>query len=145
MILKYTKIHKPAVIDIYYQASLVAHPFLDREFIVKTKIDVRDIYLAAVETWVFSQDEGIVGFISLMGNEVVALFVEPASHGQGFGKQLMDKAVSEKGDLVVDVFEKNAIGRKFYSRYGFTFKSKYLHEPSQQTCLQLMFQASNRK
>jgi putative acetyltransferase len=77
-----------------------------------------------------------------MGNEVAALFVDPSHHGRGFGRQLMDKAVEEKGDLKVEVFELNTIGRQFYARYGFVFKDKYLHEPSGQMCWQLIYERS---
>jgi len=61
-------------------------------------------------------DNQVVGFIVLIGNEIVAIFLQPEHHGKKIGKLMMDKAQEQHGDLEVEVFEKNSIGRKFYSQ-----------------------------
>jgi len=46
------------------------------------------------------------------------------------------------GDLVVEVFEKNTVGRKFYSQYGFTLVEKKVHEQTGESLLRLEFIAN---
>jgi len=67
------------------------------------------------DTWVAELEGEVKGFIALMGNEVGAIFLQSECHGQGLGKALMDKAQKLHGDLEVEVFKENTIGRKFYS------------------------------
>ena len=79
-----------------------------------------------------------------MGNEVGAIFLQPDCHGQGIGKALMDKAQGLHGNLEVEVFEANTIGRTFYSKYGFEHLEEKLHEPTGQQVLRLKFTANKR-
>jgi putative acetyltransferase len=65
-----------------------------------------------------------------MGNEVGAIFVHPSHHGQGVGCGLMDKARELRGELEVEVFTDNTIGRAFYDSYGFEFLEEKVHEPT---------------
>ena len=81
--------------------------------------------------------ERVVGFVSLMGNEIGALFVAPAFHGQGIGRALVDHARELRGEMEVEVFQANAIGRSFYDRYGFEFCEEKRHEATGQTLLRL--------
>lgn len=84
-------------------------------------------------------DGQVIGFVALIGNEVGALFVQPACHGSGAGRALMDKAVELCGDLEVEVFKKNDIGRRFYARYGFEPMQETLHEQTGNTLMRLKF------
>ena len=139
MILEFDPAHTDAIVDIFYKASLLAHPFLDHDFLEQEKINIREIYLPNVKTWVFENEGGVIGFVSLLKNEVMALFVDPQHHALGYGRALMDHAVGEAGDLEVVVFKNNAIGRRFYERYGFKFMTEFIHEPTQQMCHRLIY------
>ena len=122
----------------------MAHPFMTDEFIANERKNVAEIYLPNTDTWVIKFDEEVKGFIALMGNEVGAIFLQPEFHGKGVGKALMDKAQELHGDLEVEVFKENSIGRKFYSQYGFEFLEQKLHEPTGQQVLRLKFTANKR-
>jgi len=122
----------------------LAHPFMTDEFIANERKNVAEIYLPNTDTWVIEFDEEVKGFIALMGNEVGAIFLQPEFHGKGVGKALMDKAQELHGDLEVEVFKENSIGRKFYSQYGFEFLEQKLHEPTGQQVLRLKFTANKR-
>ncbi|MGO1117288.1 GNAT family N-acetyltransferase [Rhodovibrionaceae bacterium A322] len=141
MITSFTHDQCDAIVEIFYRASLLAHPFLTEEFLQQEKTNIRDIYLPNVETRTYQKNGQVLGFISLLDQEVMALFVEPAQQGQGIGTALMDRAVIERGDLEVVVFNNNPIGRAFYKRYGFTYLNEFEHEPTGQTCLRLRYQA----
>ena len=51
--------------DIYYGASLIAHPFIHPAFVGKNKQRVRDEHLPLNESFVYEQHGGILGFIFL--------------------------------------------------------------------------------
>ncbi|WGK68757.1 GNAT family N-acetyltransferase [Candidatus Haliotispira prima] len=93
------------------------------------------------ETWVVEIDNEMQGFIALIGNEVGAIFLQPLYHGKWIGKMLMDKAQELRGDLEVEVFKENSIGRKFYLQYGFQHLEEKLYEPTGQQVLRLKFTA----
>ena len=53
----------------------------------------------------------------------------------------MDKANELHSSLEVEVFKANAIGRKFYSKYGFELLEEKHHESTGQPLLRLRFVA----
>jgi putative acetyltransferase len=108
-----------AVLDAWYEASLVAHSFLPPDFFVAERRELADRWLPASETYVAERDDRVVGFLSLVGDEVGGLFVHPDHQRQGVGRALVDHARSLRGTLELDVFEENEIGRRFYAAYGF--------------------------
>ncbi|MEM7103735.1 MAG: N-acetyltransferase [Bacteroidota bacterium] len=139
MIREYQSADLESLLNTWYQASLVAHPFLEDAFLQKEKQMIQDVYIPNTKTWVY-EDEGIVvGFIAMMDNEVGAIFVMPNKQGRGIGSQLMNWAAQMHSTLEVEVFEKNKIGRGFYKRYGFRFLSKNMHEETGNTLLRLKY------
>ena len=56
----------------------------------------------------------MVGFISLLGDEVGGLFVAPTWHRQGIARALVDHARASRDHLELEVFEANEIGRAFW-------------------------------
>lgn len=132
-----------AVLCSWETATRLAHPFMTDEFIAQERINVAELYIPNTDTWVLEIEGEVVGFIALIGNEVGAIFLLPKYHGQGAGKALMDKAQELHGDLEVEVFKANSIGRKFYSRYGFKHLEDKFHEPTGQPLLRLKFTGKN--
>lgn len=130
MIRKYRVPDCDAIVNIYTAASRLATPFLSDAFIRQECENIRTIWLNQAETWVFETGDVAVGFISLIGHEVGAIFVHPDHQGNGIGRALMDYAASLRNELVLDVFKDNEIGRRFYDRYGFQFEYEHFHEPS---------------
>ena len=128
-----------ALLAVWEGASTLAHPFLSKSFIEKEKLNIPNIYLPNADTWVLLEQECVVAFIALIGNEVGALFVSPNHHRKGFGKALMDKARSLHDSLELDVFKENVIGRCFYDGYGFTFLRESVHEDTGQPVLRLRY------
>jgi putative acetyltransferase len=130
-----------AVLSAWESATRLAHPFMTDAFIAQERENVAELYLPNTDTWVVELSAEVKGFIALMGNEVGAIFLQPECHGRGAGKALMDKAQAIHGDLEVEVFKANAIGRKFYARYGFEQLEEKLHEPTGQQVLRLKYTA----
>jgi putative acetyltransferase len=139
MIRTYQASDTETILDTWYQATTLAHPFMKEAFLEKDKNNIREIYLPNTLTWVFEKDDQLVGFISMMKNEVAAIFVRPEFHGQAIGTQLLNLVAEKHEELEVEVFEENVIGRSFYKKYGFQFKKRHLHEPTNQFLLRLKY------
>ncbi len=131
------------VLSAWENANKLAHPFLKEEFVDQVRKDIPALYLPNADTWVIEdEDENkVVGFIALIGNEVGAIFLQPEHHGKKLGKMMMDIAQQLNGDLEVEVFEKNSIGRKFYEQYGFKQIDEMDHEASGEHVLRLKYTA----
>lgn len=136
---RYKESDLEGVLSVWENASKIAHPFLTEDFLAQERIDIPEIYLPIADTWVLEVAGVVVGFIALLGNEVGAIFLDPAHHGKKLGKLMMDKAQELHGDLEVEVFEKNLIGRKFYTQYGFEFLEEKTHEATGERLLRLKF------
>ena len=137
MIREYQNQDLDDLLDVWYRASLVAHPFFDDAFLNQERRSIAEIHLPAAETYVYLEDGRVVGFIALMGSEVGAIFVHPSLHGRGIGRALMDHARALCGELELDVFADNKIGRRFYNRYGFTQVGEEIHEPTGRRLLRM--------
>lgn len=141
MIRQYAPSDLHDLLEAWAAASEIAHPFLSEEFLTSERENIPNLYLPNAETWVFEADGRVVGFIALIGNEVGAIFVHPIHQKLGIGHQLMDKAKELRGDLEVEVFAANSIGRAFYSKYGFVLIEEKVHEPTGQELMRLRFAA----
>ncbi len=89
---------------------------------------IADRWLPASETLVFEVEGRVVGFLSLVGNEVGGLFVHPDHHRRGIGSALLDRARSMRSVLELSVFEDNPIGRAFYEGHGFAEVGRRMNE-----------------
>ena len=130
------------VLSSWENSSRVAHPFLKEDFLVQERKNIPDMYLPNADTWVIDIEKKVVGFIALIGNEVGAIFLQPDHQGKKLGKLMMDKAQKLHGDLEVEVFKKNSIGRNFYAKYGFKLIEEKIHEPTGEQILRLKFTAN---
>lgn len=129
------------VVDVWAAASAVAHPFLSDAFLEQERHNIRHIYLPRAETWIWEADGRVVGFMSLLGNEVGALFVEPEAHRTGIGRTMIDHARALQGALEVEVFKDNGLGRAFYAKCGFEVLHHKTHEPTGFELIRLRLEA----
>ena len=51
MIREYRESDIEELIDVWFEASSMAHPFLTREFMEKEKIKIREVYIPNTKTW----------------------------------------------------------------------------------------------
>ena len=137
MIRKYNEIEIPTLIDIWEEASTLAHPFLDAEFTQMVKKAMTEMYLPNSDTWVYIESDEIKGFISMAENEIGGLFVKPNHHSKGIGTSLVNHMKQFHKELEVEVFELNKIGKPFYEKYGFKVFKEYIHEGSNQNVLRM--------
>ncbi len=143
MIREFRETDEEAIIDVWFAASQIATPFLSETFLEEERDNIRTIWLPKAESWVFEVAGTVTGFISLIDNEVGAIFVHPNYQGRGMGRALMDHAVSLRGSLYLDVFRENAVGRRFYERYGFRLDHEHIHAQTGYTQMRLVYRSSD--
>ena len=138
MIREYRPSDNTDILLTWEAASAVAHPFLSEAFLEQERHNIPNVYLPNAETWVWqtepTPEQGgparVVGFIAMLGNEIGAIFVDPAYQRSGIGRALLAHVRELHGTLQVEVFTKNALGRAFYDRSGFELLEYKLHEPT---------------
>lgn len=135
--------HKPsdlgAILNVWLQASTLAHPFLKDEFVETVKKAMRETYIPNSETWVYVENSVILGFIGMQGNEIGGLFVLPIHQSKGVGRTLVNFILEQHDQLEVEVFEKNKIGIPFYTKFGFTTYKQYIMEETGEQVFRMKF------
>ena len=121
MIRMFTPADEDAVIKIWLDASKLAHDFVEPGFWENMEEQVRTQMLPRLEVWVYDDDMTgeVVGFVSLNGNYVEALFVEPDRQGEGIGFQLMEQVKKKHREIELSVYKENPASVAFYERQGF--------------------------
>jgi putative acetyltransferase len=140
MIRLYQESDMKEIIDIWYQASLLAHSFLTEIFLEEEKNNLHNIFIPNSQTWVYEEGDMVIGFIALQGNEVGGIFIHPSKQRLGVGRALMDKANCLHDVLELEVFEKNHQGRSFYAKYGFLPIRKYKDKTTSEVMIRLRYE-----
>ncbi|MBN9219729.1 MAG: acetyltransferase [Mesorhizobium sp.] len=116
----YEQADNARLVEIWLAAVRATHLFLTEDHIQFFLPLVRDEYLPALEVFVALDETGqSSGFAGLSGSKLEMLFVDPASHGSGIGRRLVDHAAVLKGRIEVDVNEQNPGAVAFYRKLGF--------------------------
>lgn len=108
--------------QLWLETSLRAHPFLPPDEQQRQALAMRSDYLPHSETWVITGDNPAVpplGFISLIGRHIAALFIHPGHQGRGLGSRLLEHAKSRHSSLTLNVYSRNADAIHFYEYHGF--------------------------
>lgn len=127
------------VLDVWYRASVEAHSFLSEAFFESERRHIAEQWLPASETSVFELDRRVLGFVSMLGNEVGGIFVDPEYQGRGVGRALLDSVAARRPYVVLDVFEANHTARGFYRTYGFHATSAGTDETTGLPVIRLRF------
>lgn len=127
------------LLDTWQRAAVEAHSFLPDSHFVEERRMIAEEFLPASDTTVFELEGAVVGFVSMVGNEVGGLFVDPRHQGKGIGRALLDRALLTRANLELGVFEQNTIGRRFYDRYGFSITERRIEEGTGEPELRMRF------
>ncbi|MGN7410275.1 N-acetyltransferase [Sporosarcina sp. SAFN-010] len=121
-----TEINK--LVEIWYEGSLIAHDFIDRNYWKSKQSEMEEKYLPMSETYVVSNEKDIVGFLSMMDNYMAALFIDVKHQGSGYGKGLLDFIKSQRENIQLNVYKKNNNAVDFYLKNGFVIIEETLDE-----------------
>lgn len=108
-----------ALFDIWKRAVLATHRFLTPDDYAEFCVQVEQLYLPLAELEVVEADGAVVGFLGMSDSKVDSLFLDPAVHGRGVGRAVMEAVFARHPLVTLDVNEQNAGARAFYERLGF--------------------------
>jgi putative acetyltransferase len=110
----------PRLFEIWRTAVEATHAFVAPEHLTIIATQVREQYLpAAVLHVAVDADDHPMGFMGVTEGMIDSLFIDPAYHGRGIGRALIEAARTPGRTLTVDVNEQNVGARRFYERLGF--------------------------
>ena len=79
-----------------------------------------NVLLCRGETWVARLDGHVVGFLTLIGDDLDQLYLRPGHYRRGIGSLLLTKAKERSaGRLHLFTFQRNERARAFYEAHGF--------------------------
>lgn len=138
MIRTYRETDLEEMVRIWYDASVIAHPFMLASFWASHKSVMKEKYLPLAENYVFEQEGKVMGFISLVGEKVCALFIVPEAQERGTGKALLEYAKVLKGRLSLKVYRDNRRAIIFYEKSGFKAVGKEIDDHT--GCVQVLME-----
>lgn len=138
MIRNYRETDLEEMVGLWYDASVLAHSFIPSSFWALNKIAIKEKYLPFGENLVFEEEGKVVGFISLVGERICALFVAPEMQGKGIGRDLIEHAMILKGNLALRVYRENENALRFYEKRGFVTVGEEIDEFT--GCVQILME-----
>lgn len=137
MIRKYKNSDLEQLLESWYRSAKIAYSFFEEEYFTQERKNIKEIYIPNTETFVFEKDGVVIGFIAMIEDEIGGLFVHPEFQGLKIGKQLVDFCFETRNSLIVEVFENNKIGRRFYDKYGFKEYDRYLYKDTNEIMIKM--------
>jgi putative acetyltransferase len=94
------------LVNIWYEGSLLAHDFIEQNYWKSQQKAMRETYLPMAETYVITEENKVVGFISMVDNYLAALFVDYQYQGKGYGKRLLHFIKEKREQIDLKVYQK---------------------------------------
>lgn len=119
------------IMDIWIKSTIKAHDFIDKEYWQNNYDTVKNVYIPMSDTFLYEDEEGIKGFVSIINNEFIgALFVDINFQGNGIGKDLINYVMNKYKDLKLAVYKENKIALGFYTNVGFKIVQEQINDDS---------------
>ena len=127
MIRKLRKTDLDEVAYIWLHTNKKAHDFIAETY-WDEHFEMVEGMLGDAEIYVFEEQGQIKGFVRLDGEYIAGIFVREKEQSLGIGKQLLDFVKSLKGQLKLNVYQKNERAIKFYTREQFEIQDEQTDE-----------------
>jgi putative acetyltransferase len=106
--------------EVWHASVLATHDFLAESDLAEICVLVRRDYLPHHGfTVAVDEDDRVIGFLKVEGNEIDSLFIAPAFRGQGLGRRFLVEAAPRAADLEVEVNAQNSQAVGYYEAMGF--------------------------
>lgn len=121
------------IMEIWKESTIDAHRFIPQEYWLESYNIIKEKYIPIAETYVYSEENEIKGFISILNGEYIgALFVDVNCQGKGIGGKLIEYAKKEYDSLALAVYSENKNAVNFYKKYGFIKKYEQSNEETKE-------------
>ena len=127
MIRKLRKTDLDEVAYIWLHTNKKAHDFIAETY-WDEHFEMVEGMLGDAEIYVFEEQGQIKGFVGLDGEYIAGIFVREKEQSLGIGKQLLDFVKSLKGQLKLNVYQKNERAIKLYTREQFEIQDEQTDE-----------------
>lgn len=127
MIRKLRKTDLDEVAYIWLHTNKKVHDFIAETY-WDEHFEMVEGMLGDAEIYVFEEQGQIKGFVGLDGEYIAGIFVREKEQSLGIGKQLLDFVKSLKGQLKLNVYQKNERAIKFYTREQFEIQDEQTDE-----------------
>ncbi|PWC12319.1 N-acetyltransferase [Brenneria roseae subsp. americana] len=136
MIRAYREQDLASLMSLWLESTTLAHPFINEEYWRESAGQVRDVYIPQSQTWVYEEQEQIIGFISVLDACFIgALFVEQRFHGKHIGAALIRHVRQYFPLLLLEVYQRNERACAFYRKQGFVVAAEHFNHETQATTL----------
>jgi putative acetyltransferase len=117
------------IMKIWLDTTVEAHYFIEKEYWLEHYDSVKNSYLPNSETFVYIEENHIVGFISVVNkNYIGGLFIDIEFQGRGFGRELIEYVQEKYCDLSLAVYIDNEKAVQFYKNSGFRIMNEQRNE-----------------
>lgn len=129
MIRRFREEDTTKVMTIWTKGNFKAHDFIEKDYWLENFNKVKNEYLPKSETYVYTEENEIKGFISVLDNQYIgALFVRQDCLREGIGRRLLNYCKERYHHLTLNVYEKNVNAVLFYVAMNFKNKEIRIDE-----------------
>lgn len=119
------------IMEIWKEATIEAHKFISKDYWLKNYDVVKETYIPMAKTYVYIEENKMLGFISIIDDEFIgALFIDVSNQNKGIGTKLIEFAKEKYSKLTLAVYTENHNAVEFYKRKGFAIHSEGINEDS---------------
>lgn len=133
MIRRFEENDLSAIMQIWLDANLQAHSFIDEAY-WKGNFELVSTLLPQAEIYVYENEKTgeIEGFVGLAEDYIEGIFVKPGSQSKGIGSQLLSYVKNIKSRLTLSVYKMNQGAISFYQREQFSIQTENTEETTHQ-------------
>ena len=124
------------VMTIWVKGNFKANYFVEKDYWLEIYNQTKKDFLENFKTYVYIENDQILGFISIYDNEIKAIYVKEEKRRNGIGTKLINYYrgnISEDVEISAKVFEKNMNGIIFFSKLQFKNSKIQLNEKFNET------------
>jgi putative acetyltransferase len=115
-----------SAVQIWLDVSKKAHHFIDPAYWESKVEEMENLWLPFADNTALIKDERLIGFYSLVDDQLAAIFVDHDEQGNGYGALLLSEAKKRRKRLELTVYEKNIHAIRFYEKHGFLNTEKQI-------------------
>ena len=129
MIRKYREIDLTKVMQIWLDANIRTHNFIDQSYWLNNYDMVKEV-IPQAEVYVYEDEvtKQIEGFIGLTDDYIAGLFVNKGFRSKGIGKELLNYVKKTKSNIRLNVYNKNVRAIEFYRREHFSIQTERMDD-----------------
>ena len=124
------------VMTLWVKGNFKANSFIEKDYWLEIYNQVKVDFLENFKTYVYVENEEILGFISIHDDEIKAICVKEENKRNGIGTKLLNYCrdnLKENEELYIKIFEKNMNGILFFSKLQFKNSKVQLNEQFNET------------